>query len=172
MLNDTVRTRRPQRRWGTRRAFVMAGVLLISWAFAASPANAAPPNAGIIRNWATGRCLDSDHAGRIYTLPCNGGNYQKWRIEHYSLDQYRIKHDVTGRCLDGNNNRAVYMSPCQDPNAWQKWKPASFRGDGWINVQFLHATDSTCLDSNDAGRVYTLPCNRGGFQDWRADGNM
>lgn len=174
MPNGTTPTRRSQRRWGARGAYVIVGVLLASLVLVASPANAIPPNPGIIRNWATGKCLDSNFAGQVYTLPCNGGGFQRWTIEYYSGDQWRIRNTTTALCLDGNNNGAVYTRPCQDPNAWQKWIPTSFQGIPlWSVVRFGHATNSSwCLDSNTGGSVYTLPCNGGGFQDWRADGSL
>jgi hypothetical protein len=31
-----------------------------------------------IRNVATGLCLDSNTSGSVYTLACNGGNFQRW----------------------------------------------------------------------------------------------
>ncbi|MEW9555365.1 ricin-type beta-trefoil lectin domain protein [Nonomuraea sp. NPDC050783] len=173
MPNGTTPTRRSQRRWGARGAYVIVGVLLASLALVASPANAYPPNPGIIRNWATGRCLDSNFAGQIYTLPCNNGNFQLWQILYYDGSWWRIRNYQTGLCIDGNNNSAVYMSPCQDPNLWQKWSINWREGAAiWSNVTFKHATNSWCLDSNGAGAVYTQPCNGGGFQDWRPDGYM
>ncbi|MFI2212392.1 hypothetical protein [Streptomyces sp. NPDC020141] len=32
---------------------------------------------GLIKNVATGECLDSNHAGEVYTLGCNGRDYQR-----------------------------------------------------------------------------------------------
>jgi hypothetical protein len=56
-------------------------------------------------NVATGRCLDSNAAGKVYTLPCNGGANQKWRTISPGWDDYdwlQIENVATGMCLFDN----------------------------------------------------------------------
>src|SRR5262249_50265016 len=101
------------------RLLVLLSTLIASVAFVVTPAYA--DYTTILRSWRQGECLDSNWDGAVYTLGCNGGNYQNWHIEHYSLDQYRVRDMETGRCLDSNWNGDLYTLPCQDPNDWQKW---------------------------------------------------
>lgn len=156
---------------------ITAGLVAVSAAFIV-PAWAARPEAGIIRNWATGRCLDSNRAGSVYTLGCNGGNYQKWRIQpvgrstagNLELLTYWVKNAETGLCLTADAS-SVYTSWCDANNQYQRWHFPSY--EGWKRIelrQYLFL--GSCLDSNHAGNVYKLGCNRGGFQMWRADGSM
>ena len=75
------------------------------------------------------RCLDSNFAGEVYGIPCNGGGYQRWwwnykgtwYISWYgkSYDVYEIVNKATGRCLDANG-ADVYTLACNGGN-YQRW---------------------------------------------------
>jgi hypothetical protein len=50
-------------------------------------------------------------------LRCNGGNFQKWRVERSA---HRVVDVATGRCLDSNTANSVYTLPCNGGN-FQNW---------------------------------------------------
>ena len=143
--------------WRGRLTGAVAGLgILVAVAPGVAGATQAP--SGRIINHATWRCLDSNSSGRVYTLRCNGGNYQNWRRS--SGD--RLINNQTQRCLDSNSSGSVYTLPCNG-GKYQQWGWITAGGD-WAVVWDM-ATNRD-LDSNSSGRVYTLPSNFGAYQEW------
>lgn len=64
----------------------------------------------VIQNLATARCLDSNAAGAVYTMPCNTKNhYQQWKGSGPSL--MALVSRATGRALDSNWHQAGHPDP-------------------------------------------------------------
>lgn len=116
---------------------------------------------------ATGRCLDSNRAGDVYTLPCSGNNWQNW----YALGVVanrdgipEIRDGETGLCLDSNFAGRVYTDPCNGGD-YQGWgfSVDQLTGEG----QYENAETGLILDSNSAGSVYTHTEDQSNNQSWR-----
>jgi hypothetical protein len=112
-----------------------------------------------IRNRATGRCLEGNHGGHVYTAPCNQSSYQGWIYTPGSNGWATIKNWQLNWCLDGNNGR-VYGLGCNGGN-YQKWV---FHRS--TSNRIGHNATPTYLDGNHEGSVYLSPANNGEFQKW------
>ena len=120
-----------------------------------------------LRDKATGFNLDSNAAGQVYTLPGNGGAYQKWVFRPTGDGHsFYLVDDATGFFLDSNYNGDVYTLP-GNGGPYQRWLP-DLRPDGYYYL--FNIATGRVLDSNAAGQVYTLPHNGGSYQGWRLTG--
>ncbi|MFC9692511.1 ricin-type beta-trefoil lectin domain protein [Kribbella sp. NPDC056951] len=78
----------------------------------------ARPEFGMLKNIATGLCLDANANGVVYSNPCNVNNTYQWWYRSPELD---IKHGATGRYLDSNGGGDVYtLGRNGGPN--QRWR--------------------------------------------------
>ena len=76
----------------------------------------------VLSSLATKLCLDTNQIGQAYTLPCNGNDFQKWRVHENGLT---IQDVATSRNLDNNYLGKVYTLPPNGVNCqnWLKYKP-------------------------------------------------
>jgi hypothetical protein len=131
--------------------------------------SSAPP-LGLLINYQTGNCLDSNYAGGAYTTspPCSLNDpFQDWYIivpTGLAPGAGTIGDLGTGLCLDSNFAGNVYTDPCNGNNAYQNWVLVF---NGPYAAQVGNLATGRCLDSNYAGNIYTSPCNwNDTFQNW------
>jgi hypothetical protein len=114
-------------------------------------------------NSQTGHCLDSNTEGRVYTLPPNGRDYQKWVLVHVGNGEHNIRNVATGRYLDSNHNGQVYTLPPNGGN-YQKWWLQDYKV---INVATVLVLDcKECMNVNEGGFVFTNLKNEDNYQNW------
>jgi serine/threonine-protein kinase len=132
-----------------------AGLLAFGVLASASAETRAPD--AVVKDVATGFCLDSNANKQAYTHDCNGGSYQKWTVSNGTT----LKDLATGFCLDSNANKQVYTHDCNG-GSYQKWTLGkSARGTTLKNL-----ATGFCLDSNANRQLYTHDCNGGSYQQW------
>jgi hypothetical protein len=100
---------------------------------------------------ATGSCLDTNTAGRVYTLACNGGDFQNWN----PVDSTQLVNIQTDRCLDSDSAGNAYTLPCNGGN-FQNWHTEGAR--------IVNNETGLCLTEFSVG-VVTKPCGIS-FQKW------
>lgn len=136
-----------------------------------APAAAAPAS----KTWvdtATGACLDSD-GSRVYTLGCNGGDYQQWIRDGLRLRNVHFGNCLTSKAGGYNAEGApypdgLYVIAC-DGTSSQQWVASSGTRFGQT---LRNAGTGKCLDSNQSSpegkgyQAYMLPCNGGNYQNW------
>lgn len=141
---------------------------------AGNPA-AVPAPAPASKTWvdtATGACLDSD-GSRVYTLGCNGGDYQQWIRDGLRLRNVHFGNCLTSKAGGYNAEGAqypdgLYVIAC-DGTSSQQWMASSGTRFGQT---LRNAGTGKCLDSNQSSpkgkgyQAYMLPCNGGNYQNW------
>lgn len=173
MDNVPERTHTSAMRRFARRGWAAGAALGL--ALGLSVVNASPASAYVgpnfLRNWETGRCLDSDAEGNVYTNPCQSGNpYQTWNIsflKHEAYDIVEIENLGTYRCLIvevGNTPIPKLKTKYCKQYPFTGWEA---RGSSWDQVQLANKGVNGCVDSDYAGSAYLLECNGGGYQKWK-----
>ncbi|WP_157876602.1 RICIN domain-containing protein [Streptomyces graminilatus] len=124
----------------------------------------------LLRNWETGRCLDSNSSGQVYTNPCQTGNdYQTWNMlfsRHDAYDIVEVQNKATGLCLRYDINRRMITANCLGSGGAHAGLWAAV-GSSWDKVQLKSAFGGNeCVD-NTSGGVSLRGCYNTGLQLWK-----
>jgi Ricin-type beta-trefoil lectin domain len=148
-------------------ALALAGTMTATQASADSSVSFSVYN-GIIRNWATGVCLDANaNVNPCYNYGADA--YQQWAVGEYWEYPWGFNYIGnlrTGACLE-NQWTGLDMAACSPNDPAQEWMSV---GDSYQGY-FVNVLTGLCLDNNGTS-LYTLPCDFGGSQTWRWDGSM
>ncbi|CAL9329817.1 RICIN domain-containing protein [Streptomyces sp. enrichment culture] len=115
-------------------------------------------------NEQTGRCLDSNSTGEVYTSPCGKANpYQQWIPSWDGAYAWQLKNVQTQMCLGGVSEAAVRTMPCTKMYGPLQWK---LRTDRATNALVNQAWPNV-LDSNSKGNVYLKAASDSNrYQSW------
>ncbi len=118
-----------------------------------------PPGTETYENSATLRCMD-DSAHGFRTFPCNGLDYQWWKVVHFGDGTDRFQNVHTGRCIfDGDGGFGTL--PC-DTSRGQKWYIHSVGR----YIAFKNQDTGDCIDDSNGSGFRTTTCNWGPYQTW------
>ncbi|MGW2444528.1 RICIN domain-containing protein [Streptomyces sp. NPDC001675] len=166
---STMDTKAP--RWRAAKALAVLGAVLASIVVAA-PSASASDTTNFLRSWQTGRCLDSNAEGRVYTSPCQEGNrYQQWRLVTRTgsngHDLAWLQNDATSRILssDGWSLQTKWDSDNKlDTTTW--WEGL---GPNWqdVNLRANSGLVNNCLASDASGQAFMAQCDGGDWEDWK-----
>jgi hypothetical protein len=143
---------------------------------------------GIIRSWAQGRCLDSNHAGEVYSIPCNFGSHQKWKVIIWTwpdnqFPTVQLVNVATGRFLShlshsikpGAETPVQTLTPFEvlllgeHVSTWRLFPAYPNKWDAWV---FSVEPGRYCLDANlpfdtTGKRPYVRQACGSNYQDWK-----
>lgn len=141
-------------------ALTLTGILTVGPAHADSFAYQ-----GVVRNWATGQCIDSS----TYWLlnPCSNYGHNDYQTVYFVRETsgfYRIQPIVGAGCIADGSGGLKGDNNCAGPA--DEWSLSGNQLQG----QFQNRLTGLCLDDN--GHLYSHACNAGGYQKWRWDGNL
>jgi hypothetical protein len=125
-----------------------------------------------LRRIETGDCLDSTHAGYVFTNACNGGEGQKWIGLPASGATYALENELTGSCLTASTLTAstqtgIQSAACDTSDPHQQWRWQTNGSD--VLTSLVHVSDGSCLaEEPTSDHPTTVECDGRSHQDWHA----
>lgn len=109
------------------------------------------------KSYGTGKCIDDSHEG-LRVFPCNGLNYQKWRITVWPNGTRELRSVATGRCID-HSHEGLRSFPC-NRSAYQSWKVRKHTLG--INLGNLHTGRYLMSATDGVNKLRTATLLQGG----------